>query len=119
MATSFNIDIPAEIDINMVRGNDKKYTCTVRDVDGALYNIAAATVIKLTVRDGLGGAEAFTVELNSGITIVGGVGEFELSVVSAKTSSLTAKVYRYDIEYQDPVSDKKTIALGNWGIREV
>jgi hypothetical protein len=119
MATSFNIDIPAEIDINMVRGNDKKYKCIVRDVDDELYDITAATVIKLTVRDGLGGTEAFTVELGSGITIVGGVGEFELSVVSAKTAGLTSKTYRYDIEYQDPVSDKKTIALGNWGIREV
>jgi hypothetical protein len=108
----FDIDVPAEININMYRGDDRKFTVFVKDVNGDPYNIAGATAITYTVKDEVDGTEIFKVELGSGITVVGGVGEFELSIVSAKTLNVEPCVYEHDIEYNDPTSGKKTIMRG-------
>ena len=86
--------MPTNYDIEVVRGDDRKFTVVYKDRG----NITGAT-IKYTVKDRVGGTQQFQRTVGTGITITDGPnGVFDVELVPANTSGMTAGEFVHDIE---------------------
>ena len=108
----------ANRELEMHAGDDFKIDVTVKDDDGVIVDISAATIILFGISLIKRGVALLTKDLTNGITITNGPnGQLRITLAAVDTADLLPRTYFHELKI-DIGGERDTVLVGNFVLKD-
>jgi len=112
--------VAIEQNLEMYRGDDRKFRVFAQEADGTAIDITGALEIYFSLKKKLSDTSYLFQKTKTGGGIVVNTptnGEIAITIDNADTNSMPAGTYKYDVQLNDAAGKIHTIAIGNFVIK--